>query len=112
MRGCTTCCGCPQWLLALALRSNRVGDVHPFVDDPETLGEQLAETPDPEGLGRVVARGEKMHARLAGVRHDVLARLAGEERVQPVGHGLLWRVGPAAGHDADRADGVRAARAD
>src|SRR5215217_6837588 len=66
-------------------RSDRVRDVDPEVLDTEALGEPVAQAVDPERLGRVVAGGDEVDARLARVRHDVLLRLAGDEGVVALG---------------------------
>src|SRR4051794_12509062 len=63
-------------------RSNRVRDVDELVLDREALGDQLAQSPDPERLGRVVAARQEMDAVLPRFAHDRLARLAGDEGVQ------------------------------
>src|ERR1044071_7555954 len=59
--------------------SDRIRDVDPHVLDAEPARQPVTERADPERLGRVVARGDEVDAGLAGERHDVLARLAGEE---------------------------------
>src|SRR3954447_675323 len=103
--------GCPQCQPAqsdLNVRSDRVGDLHERVLDPEALGQQIAERADAERLRGVVARGHEVQAELAGLGRDVLARLAGQEGVQALGGGLVQRVGGGAGDDADRPDALRA----
>ena len=48
----------------------------------EPLGHQLAQAPDAERLGRVVAGRDEVDAALAGIGHRVLGRLSGQERVE------------------------------
>src|SRR3954454_5721710 len=60
-----------------------VRDVDPDVLDPEPLGQPVAQRADAERLRRVVAGGDEVDARLARVGHRVLARLAGQQRVEP-----------------------------
>ena len=50
--------------------------------DAESLGEELAETADAEGLRRVVAGGEEVDAVLVRAQHHPLGRLAGHEGVE------------------------------
>src|SRR5436190_20215038 len=78
--------GCVQWFCpqnpSNIRRSDGIRDVDELVLDPESRRHQLAEPPDTEGLGRIVAGGDEVHPALAGIRHGVLGRLAGEEGVE------------------------------
>ena len=56
-----------------------------------------------ERLGRVVAGGEEVDARLLRAGHHPLGRLAGQERVEARGDRVLQVVGAAARDDPDRA---------
>src|SRR5829696_2667135 len=77
--------------------------------DPEALREQLAEAPDAVRLGRVVPRRDEVDPGLPRVGHDVLLRLAGEERVVAL-RDRPWELARrAAGDDGDAPDGRRSA---
>src|SRR5215217_4333305 len=89
--------------------SDWVWDVHPDVPHSEAVGEPLAQRPDAERLRGVVAGGDEVDAGLAGDRHDVLARFAGEEGVEPAVDRVLEPVGAAPGDDADPAHVLRPA---
>ena len=72
------------------------------------LLQELAEAADPERLRCVVTCRNEGDAALAAVGHRALGGLAGDERVQAGGDGLVEVVGAGAGDDADRADRIRA----
>ena len=72
--------------------------------DPEAVGQQIAQRADAEGLRRVVAGGDEVDPSLARLGHDVLARLAGQERVEPSATASSQRSPRAPETIADRAD--------
>ena len=71
------------------IRLDRIRDIDEFVLDPVVLGKSLAEPPDAECLGRVVARGDEVDAGLARVTaltgREPLHVTAGPDPVRTIG---------------------------
>src|SRR3954470_14624911 len=83
-------------------RLDWIRDVDELVLDGEALGDELAKSPDPEGLGRVVPAGEEVDAVLPRLAHHRLARLAGDQGVQAERACLVQREAAGPGDDPDR----------
>src|SRR3954447_21616148 len=62
----------------------------------------------PQGFGRVMPRGDEMDALLAGLVHDALGRLAGEEGIVAGGDRVAEVVRSGGRDDADRAHALGA----
>lgn len=56
---------CQPFSAEIAGLLDRIRDVDEAMLDPETLRDELAEPPDAEGLGRMVARGDEVDPGLA-----------------------------------------------
>src|SRR6266511_2197111 len=87
--------------------SDRIRNVDELVLHGEALRDQLAEPPDPEGLGRVVAAGEEMHAVLPRLSHHGLAGLSGHEGIEAELTSLVDGERAATGDYPDARDALR-----
>ena len=72
-------------------RLDRVGKIEEPDLEAEALAEEFAQRAHAEPLGRVVSRREEVHPVLERTMLDPLARLAGDEGVEPGGHRLVER---------------------
>src|SRR5262249_35829041 len=88
-------------------RSHRVWDVQEHVSYSESLGEVLAESPDAEGLGGVVAGRDEVKAGLSRLRQASLGGLAGKQPAGPGDRRARGEVGAGARDDRQTASPPR-----